>query len=76
MTIVDKFNDLSQNVFVFLLSTRAGGQGLNLTGADVVVLHDVDFNPQVDRQAEDRCHRWVGGIEEGQCMWAGDNPCM
>jgi len=59
LTIVDKFNDLSQNVFVFLLSTRAGGQGLNLTGADVVVLHDVDFNPQVDRQAEDRCHRWV-----------------
>ena len=60
LTIVDKFNDASQNVFVFLLSTRAGGQGLNLTGADVVVLHDVDFNPQVDRQAEDRCHRWVG----------------
>jgi len=44
-------------VFAFLLSTRAGGQGLNLTGADTVVLHDVDFNPQVDRQAEDRCHR-------------------
>jgi hypothetical protein len=32
-------------------------QGLNLTGADTVILHDVDFNPQVDRQAEDRCHR-------------------
>ena len=57
LTIVDKFNDPSKGVFIFLLSTRAGGQGLNLTGADVVVLHDVDFNPQVDRQAEDRCHR-------------------
>ncbi|GAX85084.1 hypothetical protein CEUSTIGMA_g12504.t1 [Chlamydomonas eustigma] len=57
LSIVDKFNDPSKGVFVFLLSTRAGGQGLNLTGADVVVLHDVDFNPQVDRQAEDRCHR-------------------
>ena len=44
-------------MFAFLLSTRAGGQGLNLTGADTVILHDVDFNPQIDRQAEDRCHR-------------------
>lgn len=44
-------------MFAFLLTTRAGGQGLNLTGADTVLLHDVDFNPQVDRQAEDRCHR-------------------
>ena len=30
---------------------------MNLTGADTVILHDVDFNPQIDRQAEDRCHR-------------------
>lgn len=44
-------------MFAFLLSTRAGGQGLNLTRADTVILHDVDFNPQIDRQAEDRCHR-------------------
>eukprot|EP00798_Chlamydomonas_sp_ICE-L_P032246 gene32246-16812_t len=57
LTLVDRFNDASQGIDVFLLSTRAGGQGLNLTGADIVVLHDVDFNPQVDRQAEDRCHR-------------------
>ncbi|VEL37132.1 unnamed protein product [Protopolystoma xenopodis] len=42
---------------VFLLSTRAGGLGINLTGADTVVLHDIDFNPYNDRQAEDRCHR-------------------
>ncbi len=38
------------SVFIFLLSTRAGGQGLNLIGADTVILHDVDFNPQVDKQ--------------------------
>eukprot|EP00798_Chlamydomonas_sp_ICE-L_P007107 gene7107-211_t len=57
LKLVDKFNDPANGVDIFLLSTRAGGQGLNLTGADVVVLHDVDFNPQVDRQAEDRCHR-------------------
>lgn len=42
---------------VFLLSTRAGGLGINLVAADVVVLHDVDFNPEIDRQAEDRAHR-------------------
>ena len=39
------------------MNTRAGGQGLNLMRADTVILHDVDFNPQIDRQAEDRCHR-------------------
>jgi SWI/SNF-related matrix-associated actin-dependent regulator 1 of chromatin subfamily A len=36
---------------------RAGGMGLNLTAADVCILHDLDFNPFNDRQAEDRCHR-------------------
>jgi SWI/SNF-related matrix-associated actin-dependent regulator 1 of chromatin subfamily A len=51
LTIVDSFNDPNGGVFAFLLSTRAGGQGLNLTGADTVVLHDVDFNPQVRRVA-------------------------
>jgi SNF2 family DNA or RNA helicase len=58
LAIVDRFNTASSDeVFAFLLSTRAGGQGLNLTGADTVILHDVDFNPQIDKQAEDRCHR-------------------
>ncbi|PSC69740.1 CHROMATIN REMODELING 19 [Micractinium conductrix] len=56
LATVDRFNH-NDDVFAFLLSTRAGGQGLNLTGADTVILHDVDFNPQIDRQAEDRCHR-------------------
>ncbi|CAG9772280.1 unnamed protein product [Ceutorhynchus assimilis] len=45
------------NVFVFLLSTRAGGLGLNLTGADTVIFFDRDWNPQMDIQAQDRCHR-------------------
>lgn len=53
---MDEFNN-DPDIFAFLLSTRAGGQGLNLTGADTVILHDLDFNPQMDRQAEDRCHR-------------------
>ncbi|XP_028279978.1 lymphoid-specific helicase [Parambassis ranga] len=44
-------------VFIFLLSTRAGGLGLNLTAADTVIIFDSDWNPQADLQAQDRCHR-------------------
>ena len=55
--ICDAYNREGSDIFCFLLSTRAGGQGLNLTGADTVIIHDCDFNPQIDRQAEDRCHR-------------------
>ncbi|RMX46069.1 hypothetical protein pdam_00001996 [Pocillopora damicornis] len=54
--LIDKFND-DPDIFVFLLSTKAGGLGINLTAANVVILHDVDFNPYNDKQAEDRCHR-------------------
>ena len=42
---------------MFLLSTRAGGLGINLTRADTVILHDLDFNPESDKQAIDRAHR-------------------
>ena len=42
---------------IFLVSTRAGGLGINLTSADNVIMYDSDFNPQVDKQAIDRCHR-------------------
>ncbi|KAJ1450090.1 SNF2 family N-terminal domain-containing protein [Pelagophyceae sp. CCMP2097] len=55
--LVLQFNAEASDLDVFLLSTRAGGLGLNLAGADTVVIHDVDFNPEVDRQAEDRAHR-------------------
>ncbi|KAA3677099.1 SWI/SNF-related matrix-associated actin-dependent regulator of chromatin subfamily A [Paragonimus westermani] len=53
--LVDRFN--SSSIEIFLLSTRAGGMGINLTGADVVIIHDIDFNPYNDKQAEDRVHR-------------------
>lgn len=54
--LIDRFNS-SPELFVFLLSTRAGGLGINLTSANVIILHDIDYNPYNDRQAEDRCHR-------------------
>ncbi|NP_080815.1 chromodomain-helicase-DNA-binding protein 1-like isoform 1 [Mus musculus] len=47
----------NQPIFVFLLSTRAGGVGMNLTAADTVIFVDSDFNPQNDLQAAARAHR-------------------
>ena len=54
---VTQFNEKGSNIFVFLLSTRAGGLGVNLQTADTVILLDSDWNPQVDRQAMARVHR-------------------
>jgi SNF2 family DNA or RNA helicase len=54
-TMIDQFN--TGKIPVFLLSTKAGGLGINLVKADTVILHDLDFNPENDRQAEDRAHR-------------------
>jgi len=54
--IVD-FTSPDSDKFVFLLSTRAGGLGINLATADTVILYDSDWNPQVDLQAMDRAHR-------------------
>ncbi|CAJ0626045.1 11028_t:CDS:10 [Entrophospora sp. SA101] len=45
------------DIFIFLLSTRAGGLGINLTAADTVIFYDSDWNPTVDQQAMDRAHR-------------------
>ncbi|CAH2086991.1 unnamed protein product [Euphydryas editha] len=54
--LVDRFNG-DPRIFAFILSTRSGGVGLNLTGADSVVFYDSDWNPTMDAQAQDRCHR-------------------
>ncbi|KAI8352107.1 SNF2 family N-terminal domain-containing protein [Blakeslea trispora] len=54
--LIDEFNE-NQDIQVFLLSTKAGGFGINLTSANIVILYDLDFNPQNDKQAEDRAHR-------------------
>ncbi|CAN1164462.1 ISWI chromatin-remodeling complex ATPase CHR17 [Linum perenne] len=54
---IEGFNKPGSEKFVFLLLTRAGGLGINLATADVVILYDSDWNPQVDLQAQDRAHR-------------------
>ncbi|KAJ5322208.1 SNF2 family helicase/ATPase [Penicillium brevicompactum] len=54
---IDDYNKPGSDKFVFLLTTRAGGLGINLTTADIVVLFDSDWNPQADLQAMDRAHR-------------------
>ncbi|KAF9123914.1 hypothetical protein BGX30_001202 [Mortierella sp. GBA39] len=59
---IDSFND-DESYKIFLLSTKAGGFGINLTGANVVIMYDMDHNPHNDKQAEDRAHR-VGQTRE------------
>lgn len=54
--LMERFNE-DKRVFVFILSTRSGGVGINLTGADTVIFYDSDWNPTCDAQAQDRCHR-------------------
>ena len=54
---IDEYNRPGSDKFIFLLTTRAGGLGINLTTADIVVLYDSDWNPQADLQAMDRAHR-------------------
>ena len=54
---IDEYNSPQSEKFVFLLTTRAGGLGINLVTADTVVLYDSDWNPQADLQAMDRAHR-------------------
>jgi SWI/SNF-related matrix-associated actin-dependent regulator of chromatin subfamily A member 5 len=54
---IEEYNRPGSDKFVFLLTTRAGGLGINLATADIVILYDSDWNPQVDLQAQDRAHR-------------------
>ncbi|KAG5190171.1 P-loop containing nucleoside triphosphate hydrolase protein [Tribonema minus] len=56
---IDAFNAgaMEEDLVIFLLSTRAGGLGINLAAADTVILYDSDWNPHQDTQAQDRCHR-------------------
>ncbi|KAI0359204.1 hypothetical protein OH77DRAFT_1419684 [Trametes cingulata] len=60
--ITERFNS-DPRIFCFISSSRSGGVGINLTGADTVIFYDSDFNPQMDRQCEDRAHR-IGQIRD------------
>ncbi|RGB34090.1 SNF2 family N-terminal domain-containing protein [Rhizophagus diaphanus] len=53
---IQDFNT-NPEIKLFILSTRAGGLGINLTAADTVIIYDSDWNPQMDLQAQDRVHR-------------------
>ncbi|XVE82038.1 hypothetical protein DITRI_Ditri15bG0114600 [Diplodiscus trichospermus] len=55
--LIEKFNQQDSPFFIFLLSIRAGGVGVNLQAADTVIIFDTDWNPQVDLQAQARAHR-------------------
>ncbi|MCJ1287270.1 swr1 complex component [Xylographa opegraphella] len=54
--LTDRFNN-DDRILVFILSSRSGGLGINLTGADTVIFYDLDWNPAMDKQCQDRCHR-------------------
>lgn len=54
--LTERFNK-DASIPVFILSTRSGGLGINLTGADTVIFYDSDWNPAMDKQCQDRCHR-------------------
>ncbi|CAG8482252.1 7854_t:CDS:10 [Ambispora leptoticha] len=54
--LTERFNH-DPKILVFIASTRSGGLGINLTGADTVIFYDSDWNPCMDRQCQDRCHR-------------------
>jgi len=56
-TQIQEYNAENSEKFIFMLSTRAGGLGINLYTADIVILYDSDWNPQADLQAQDRAHR-------------------
>ncbi|GBG28733.1 DNA repair protein rhp26 [Hondaea fermentalgiana] len=55
--LINRFNDRKQGVFVFLLTTKVGGLGINLTGANRVLIYDPDWNPSTDTQARERAWR-------------------
>ncbi len=64
LVYTDSVRSLLYIIVVSVLYSHAGGLGINLTSANVVIIHDIDFNPYNDKQAEDRCHR----VGQTRCM--------
>jgi chromodomain-helicase-DNA-binding protein 7 len=81
---MDRFNKEDPDSFIFLLSTRAGGVGINLTAADTCIIFDSDWNPQNDVQAMARCHRigqkkqvWHMSLTNGDTLpWTQDPSAL
>ncbi len=71
---IDRYSRPDSDRFVFLLCTRAGGVGINLTAADTVIIFDSDWNPQNDLQAQvmhprgDHSHRFLLGLTVAFCV--------
>lgn len=61
--MIDEFNSPNSETFIFIITTRTGGVGINLHTADTVIFYDIDWNPQADFQAEDRAHR-IGQLKQ------------
>lgn len=61
--MIDEFNSPGSDTFIFMITTRTGGVGINLPTADTVIFYDIDWNPQADFQAEDRAHR-IGQVKQ------------
>eukprot|EP00487_Bulimina_marginata_P010700 TRINITY_DN5824_c0_g1_i1.p1 TRINITY_DN5824_c0_g1~~TRINITY_DN5824_c0_g1_i1.p1 ORF type:complete len:122 (+),score=17.05 TRINITY_DN5824_c0_g1_i1:25-390(+) len=64
---IDRFQK-DDSIFIFLLTTRAGGVGINLMAADTVIIYDSDWNPMNDVQAIARCHR-IGTKKKSTTAW-------
>ncbi|CAO3590853.1 unnamed protein product [Absidia cylindrospora] len=60
--LTEQFNS-DKRILCFILSTRSGGLGINLTGADTVIFYDSDWNPSMDKQCQDRAHR-IGQLRD------------
>ena len=73
MALIDEFNDSSE-IFIFILTTKVGGLGTNLTGANRVIIYDPDWNPSTDMQVSlYLIHPFVLGIVERQTSL--NSPC-
>lgn len=72
--MIDEFNVPNSDIFVFLLSTRAGGQGVNLQTADTVIIFDSDWNPMMDEQAKARINR-IGQKKQTLVSCSPHTPC-
>ena len=75
MQAMEHFNAPGSADFAFLLSTRAGGLGINLATADTVIIFDSDWNPQNDLQAMSRAHR-IGQTETVNIYRCTAPPCL